>query len=51
MRAVDDWYDVIAAESEMPPEARAAADQASRIRPETLQRIGDLAKYVLDVLS
>ena len=35
----------------IPREARAAIDQASRIRPETFQRIGDLAKYVLDVLS
>jgi Phytanoyl-CoA dioxygenase (PhyH) len=34
----------------IPREARAATDQASRIRPETLQRIGDLAKHVLDVL-
>ncbi len=33
----------------IPREARAAIDQASRIRPETLKRIGELAKYVLDV--
>lgn len=33
----------------IPREARAAIDQASRICPETFQRIGDLAKYVLDV--
>jgi ectoine hydroxylase-related dioxygenase (phytanoyl-CoA dioxygenase family) len=33
----------------IPREARAAIDQASRIRPETRQRLGDLAKYVLDV--
>ena len=33
----------------VPREARAAINQASRIRPETLRRIGDLAKYVLDV--
>jgi hypothetical protein len=33
----------------IPREARASIDQASRIRPETLQRIGDLARYVLDV--
>jgi ectoine hydroxylase-related dioxygenase (phytanoyl-CoA dioxygenase family) len=33
----------------IPREARAAMNQASRIRPETVQRIGDLAKYVLDV--
>ena len=33
----------------IPRTARPAIDQASRIRPETLQRIGDLAKYVLDV--
>lgn len=30
-------------------EARAATDQSARIRPATFQRIGDLAKYVLDV--
>jgi ectoine hydroxylase-related dioxygenase (phytanoyl-CoA dioxygenase family) len=35
----------------IPREARPAIDQASRIRPETLQRIGDLARYVLDVGS
>jgi hypothetical protein len=33
----------------IPREARAAIDQASRIRPETLGRIGDLARYVLDL--
>jgi hypothetical protein len=33
----------------IPREARAAIDQAARMRPETLQRIGGLAKYVLDV--
>lgn len=33
----------------IPREARAAIDQASRISPETFERIGDLAKYVLDV--
>ncbi len=33
----------------IPREARAAINQASRIRPETLQRIGDLGKYVLDI--
>src|SRR5262245_12815729 len=33
----------------IPREARAAIDQAARVRPETLARIGDLAKYVLDV--
>jgi hypothetical protein len=33
----------------IPREARAAVNQAARIRPETFQRIGDLAKYVLDV--
>jgi len=33
----------------IPREARAATDQASRMRPETLGRIGDLARYVLDV--
>jgi ectoine hydroxylase-related dioxygenase (phytanoyl-CoA dioxygenase family) len=32
----------------IPREARPAIDQASRIRPETLRRIGDLAKYLLD---
>lgn len=35
----------------IPRGARPAIDQASRILPETLQRIGDLAKYVLDVLE
>lgn len=33
----------------IPREARPAIDQASRIRPETFQRIGDLAKYVLAI--
>lgn len=33
----------------IPREARSAIDQASRILPDTFQRIGDLAKYVLDV--
>jgi hypothetical protein len=33
----------------IPRKARASINQASRIRPETLQRIGDLAKYVLDI--
>ncbi len=33
----------------VPREARASINQASRIRPETLQRIGDLGKYVLDI--
>jgi hypothetical protein len=33
----------------IPREARAATDHASRIRPETLGRIGDLAKYLLNV--
>jgi ectoine hydroxylase-related dioxygenase (phytanoyl-CoA dioxygenase family) len=33
----------------IPRGARAATDQAARIRPETLQRIGDVAKYVLDI--
>jgi ectoine hydroxylase-related dioxygenase (phytanoyl-CoA dioxygenase family) len=33
----------------IPREAQASIDQASRIHPETLQRIGDLAKYVLDI--
>jgi Phytanoyl-CoA dioxygenase (PhyH) len=33
----------------IPREARQAIDQASRMRPETFDRIGDLAKYVLDV--
>ncbi|HEY4591134.1 MAG TPA: phytanoyl-CoA dioxygenase family protein [Thermoanaerobaculia bacterium] len=35
----------------IPREARPAVDQAARIRPETLQRIGDVAKYVLDIGS
>lgn len=33
----------------VPRDARASTDQAARIRPETFQRIGDLAKYILDV--
>jgi hypothetical protein len=33
----------------IPREARASINQASRVRPETFGRIGDLAKYVLDV--
>ncbi len=33
----------------IPREARPATDQAARMRPETLQRLGDLAKYVLDI--
>jgi hypothetical protein len=33
----------------IPREARAAMDQASRMRPETFERIADLAKYILDV--
>jgi hypothetical protein len=33
----------------IPREARSAIDQAARIRPETFQRIGDLAKHLLDV--
>jgi ectoine hydroxylase-related dioxygenase (phytanoyl-CoA dioxygenase family) len=33
----------------IPREAQAAINQASRIRQETLQRIGDLAKHVLDI--
>jgi Phytanoyl-CoA dioxygenase (PhyH) len=33
----------------IPREARASINQASRIRPETLQRLGDLGKYVLDI--
>ncbi|MEO7916533.1 MAG: phytanoyl-CoA dioxygenase family protein [Dokdonella sp.] len=32
-------------------ESRAATNQSVRMRPETFQRIGDLAKYVLDVPS
>lgn len=35
----------------IPRDARPAVHQAARIRPETLQRIGDLAKYVLDLGS
>ena len=33
----------------VPREARASTDQAARMRPENFLRIGDLAKYVLDV--
>ena len=33
----------------IPQEARSAINQAARIRPDTFRRIGDLAKYVLDV--
>lgn len=33
----------------IPREARAALDHAARMRPATLQRIGSLAKYLLDV--
>jgi ectoine hydroxylase-related dioxygenase (phytanoyl-CoA dioxygenase family) len=33
----------------IPREARAAIDQASRMWPETFERIGDLAKYILNV--
>lgn len=33
----------------IPRESRAAIDQASRMRPETFERIGGLAKYILDV--
>jgi hypothetical protein len=33
----------------IPRKARPSINQASRIRPETLQRIGDLGKYVLDI--
>jgi ectoine hydroxylase-related dioxygenase (phytanoyl-CoA dioxygenase family) len=33
----------------IPRESRAAIDQASRMRPEAYERIGDLAKYILDV--
>jgi ectoine hydroxylase-related dioxygenase (phytanoyl-CoA dioxygenase family) len=33
----------------IPRKARSSINQASRIRPETFQRIGDLAKYVLDI--
>lgn len=33
----------------VPRQARAATDQGARMRPETFQRISDLAKYVLDV--
>lgn len=47
------WYGGIAAESDLPPNAAEqlcdAGFVASRIRPETLERIGDLAKYVLNV--
>jgi hypothetical protein len=34
----------------IPREARQAIDQASRMRPETFERISDLAKHVLDVM-
>jgi Phytanoyl-CoA dioxygenase (PhyH) len=34
----------------VPREARAAIDQSVRMRPETFQRIGDIAKYVLSVV-
>lgn len=34
----------------VPRDARAAMNQRARLRPETSHRIGDLAKYVLDVL-
>ena len=33
----------------IPRNARSATNQAERIRPETLERIGDLAKYLLDL--
>jgi hypothetical protein len=33
----------------IPREASAAIDQTSRMRPETFERIGDLARYVLNV--
>jgi hypothetical protein len=33
----------------IPREARAAMDQAARIRPETFGRLSDLAKYILEV--
>jgi ectoine hydroxylase-related dioxygenase (phytanoyl-CoA dioxygenase family) len=33
----------------IPREAQAAINQAARIRDETLKRIGDLAKYILDI--
>jgi ectoine hydroxylase-related dioxygenase (phytanoyl-CoA dioxygenase family) len=33
----------------VPREARSSINQTSRIRPETYQRIGDLAKYVLNI--
>jgi ectoine hydroxylase-related dioxygenase (phytanoyl-CoA dioxygenase family) len=33
----------------IPREARASIDHAARMRPEVLQRLGDLAKYVLAV--
>jgi hypothetical protein len=35
----------------IPRQDRASIDQASRMRPETFDRISDLAKYVLDVVS
>jgi hypothetical protein len=34
----------------IPRESRQAIDQASRMRPETFERISDLAKYLLDVM-
>jgi hypothetical protein len=34
----------------VPRDARASIDHAARMRPATFQRIGDLAKYVLDVV-
>ncbi len=34
----------------VPRKARSATDHAARMRPETFQRIGELAKYVLDVV-
>jgi Phytanoyl-CoA dioxygenase (PhyH) len=35
----------------VPREARASTDQSACMRPETFQRIGDLAKYALDVAN
>jgi len=35
----------------VPREARASTDHVARMRPETFRRIGDLAKYILDVSS
>jgi hypothetical protein len=35
----------------VPREAQASTDQSARLRPETLGRISDLAKYVLDIGS